>query len=478
MKLNRESFFNIYLPIIIFLIAFCWKLVFINSRDICIDEPFTIFHAQEGVWDILKLPANNEPNPPLFMLLLHFWIKLFGNSAASVRLLPLLFNALTAVIIYFTGKKFFNTGSGVLASSLFILSTYHFYFGLETRTYSLLSMATAGSLFFYLSLLRNPDNKKHIAALVFTNFLLIYSHFFGWFVVFIQFVANFLYLKDRKVFKTVLITTVLTGVTFLPMAPIFIKQFFISSKGTWVQPPESFEFLNQLYFFSNSRFMLNIFTTIIIFGIILMVLFKNFKTVKKEFFVILLWWLVPYTIMFFVSYKVPMFISRYILFNSIGYYLFLGVFINIFFKEIYAYILSGVVVVLMFYYLEINSKFLFYREVQNSVNHIKKYVNESTSIIIYPHWDHYGFIYYYNNEIFRNTSQFDSLLEKNCIYPSWHLDYLKSTVSENLKNRVILFQVGSDDKSIFKYLDTTYKRVDSTFFPQCFVVGVFDVKNQ
>src|ERR1035437_4241326 len=122
MKLTKQAFHNIYLPALLFLISFCWKLYYIGTRDICLDEPFTIFHAQFGVWDILKLPTQNEPNPPLFMLLVHFWIKVFGISSNSIRILPLLFNAATVVFIYFIGKKFFSLWSGILASGIFILS--------------------------------------------------------------------------------------------------------------------------------------------------------------------------------------------------------------------------------------------------------------------------------------------------------------------------------------------------------------------
>ncbi len=63
---------TILIAISLVLIALISKILFIGARDICLDEPFTIFHAQNNVLDILKLPAQNEPNPPMFMLLLHF----------------------------------------------------------------------------------------------------------------------------------------------------------------------------------------------------------------------------------------------------------------------------------------------------------------------------------------------------------------------------------------------------------------------
>ena len=248
-----QRFINVYLPIILFLIAFLWKFYYIDTRDICLDEPFTIFHAQHSLWDIIKLPANNEPNPPLFMVLLHFWIKLFGIEAGSVRILPLIFNALTAVFIYLIGKKFYSLPTALLASGIFILSTYHFYFALETRAYSLLSLATAASLYYFQSLIAKPESIRYLIALVVWNFILVYSHYFGWFVVFVQFIAGLLYLKERLVFRKVFIAIIATALLFTPMAVVFIKQFFKSSQGTWVLPPSRFEYVHQLYWFFNTK---------------------------------------------------------------------------------------------------------------------------------------------------------------------------------------------------------------------------------
>ena len=446
-----------------------------GTRDICLDEPFTIFHAQQSVWDILQLPSQNEPNPPFFMLLLHFWIKIFGIGAFSVRILPLLFNASTSVILYFIGKKFFSLWSGILASGLFIFSTYHFYFGLETRTYSLLSLATAAALYYFLSLINNPENKKFLIALIIANFVLIYSHFFGWFVIFVQFLISFIYIKNKQLFKTLLKSIVLTGILFLPIAPIFIKQFFISSKGTWVQPPSHFEYINQLYWLLNSKLLFNIILFIGIGGVIYGAITEKFKNISKEIILVFIWWFVPYTLMFMVSSKVPMFINRYILFNSIGLYLFIGVAINFFYKQVYAYVISIFIVILMYFQLQINSKDFYYREVQNTINHIKTQSDKNSVYILYPHWVDLGFMYYFDNNIYKNVNDYDSLLKKNRIFPVWNLSEAKEYLTKYKNNRVIYYQDGAlDDKSIFKYLDSTYRRIDSISYPQCFTVGTFE----
>ena len=475
MNFSKVELQKLYLPIILFFIAFCSKFFFITTRDICLDEPFTIFHAQFPVWDILSLPAQNEPNPPLFMLLLHFWIKLFGIDPISVRILPLLFNAITVVFIYAIGKKFFNLWTGLLASSIFILSTYHFYFGLETRTYSLLTMATTIALFYFLSLLETP-NRKTIIYLIITNSILIYSHYFGFFILLMQFIGGLFYLKNKKIILSIFIVLLSTGILFIPMISIVINQFFHSSKGTWVQPPTNADYYIQLWMFLNSKeIFLYVITTLLI-GMTIMLLTKklNFKVINFNFLIILLWWIVPYTIMFFVSFKMPIFINRYILFNTIGLYLFIAIIVNLFFEKKLSYLIGGLLIIYSFKDLEINSKEFYYREIKNVVKKVKDNSTKNNLILLYPQWALLGFMYYFDRKIFENVQKYDSLLATKNVYPVWNLDEAKEKISDFKTQKIVYVQDGQlGDYAIYQYLDSNFIIKDSVFYPQCFQVGVF-----
>jgi len=161
MKFEENSkLLNRYLPAVLFLVAFFWKLPYINVRDISLDEPYSIYNAQKGVIDIIKISTEGEPTPPLFMLLLHFWIKLFGLEPASVRFLPLIFNALTVVFVYLTGKRFFSFWAGIIASGFFLFSTAHFFHGLETRAYSLKALETAAFALFLSRIYQKPQRPQ------------------------------------------------------------------------------------------------------------------------------------------------------------------------------------------------------------------------------------------------------------------------------------------------------------------------------
>lgn len=446
------------------------------------DEPFTIFHAQESALDILKLPAHNEPNPPLFMLILHFWIKLFGISAPAVRILPLFFNSLSVVFIYLASKKVFSNQVALLASSIFLLASLHFYFGLETRAYSLLSCAAVASYYYFNLFVNHPNKLKFLAFLFIANLFLIYSHYFGWFVVFAQFIGSLFYLKNKNILFKLWSTIGLTFVAFIPMAIVFVSQFFKSSQGTWVKPPQAIDFIGMLHTFLNSSS--RVFALLLLIGFISYFIFDKTKIDnKKSYLMLFTWWFVPYTLMFILSFKIPMFINRYVLFNSIPFYIFLSaIFVRLFFKPKYALqIISGIILVILFIPLKNNSKKYFYREVKNSVDKVKQQQTKNSIILIHPQWTSLGFMYYYNPDIFKQPKLYDSLLKVNNIYPLWSQEDVNKISFTNPSKTIIYYQNGSlstdPNNSIYKALNASLIYIDSTFFPQCLYVSTFKSKS-
>ncbi|MFH1118582.1 MAG: glycosyltransferase family 39 protein [Bacteroidota bacterium] len=469
----------------LFLAGFLWKLYFIEERDICLDEPYSIFNAQRSIAEILKIPAEGEPNPPLFMLLLHFWIKLFGIEAFSARFLPLLFNSLTILFLYFTGKRFFSFWTGIVASALFIFSTYHFYHGLEARTYSFFTMATAASLYFYLKYARDDKNRRALIGLILSNVLLVYSHYFGWFVVFSQFLTSFFYIRNFRMLFRFMIPPLATAIGFLPMLPVILKQFEISSRGTWLNPPNANDYMDQLYYFLNHKevywVVLYVAAAGLLFSLFLIIK-KKWKGLNTGLPVLLVWWLVPYTVMFFVSSKIPMFNSRYVLFNTVGLFLFIGALVNFLYqKNRYLEPVAGlVIIVFMYIHLQVLPKDFALREWKKSIEFVKRYENESSIIVIFPKWTDYMFAYHYDHELFAGHQEFDQNLIKRRIYRVWGQQHAESVLTANPGRRVIYLQDGgiNPGEDIFGLLDSVYVRIDHHFYPQTFNIGVYDPKSK
>ena len=111
-------------------------LPFITSFPIALDEPFSIFWAQQDLSEMSTL-FKTENNPPLHFVLLHFWIKLFGISAFAVRSLSLVFSLISVAILFKLALKFLSKEISIFVVLLFITSSFNHFHALEARTYSL-----------------------------------------------------------------------------------------------------------------------------------------------------------------------------------------------------------------------------------------------------------------------------------------------------------------------------------------------------
>jgi len=479
---NRKFVQDALIPIIIFSAGFFWRSFYLSYRDLCLDEPFTLFHAQERISDIIQLSTGGEPNPPLFMLLLHYWIKIGGTDVSFVRLLPLVFSNLTAVFLYLTGKRFYSPVSGILASFLFLFSNFHFFHSIEIRTYSLLSFAAATTLYYFLRLVKEPDRKWIRVMLIFSNLVLVYSHYFGWILVMMQVLSLIFYLKDKAVLKSIFVTFFFTILAYIPFIIVLIRQFLKSSQGTWVEPPGSVnEYFYQLRILLNHREVFNVVVWIIIIGAIYAIYRKNREAISKDLLILFLWWFVPFTFMFVISYRIPVFMTRYLLFNSIGLYLFIAASVNVLFNRhrIIEPVLGLIILLMMVNRMRILPDDFSYREVKNATTYVKKNMHYGDIVLLYPYWSDNEFSYYFERAIFSDPANLTKKLGLRKVFPVWSKNMAESIVNNHVNKRVIYYSNGPtpvDDDGIFRFLSEKFTLIDSTFYPQSISIAIFEAK--
>ena len=118
------------------------RFYLIGSKGLWLDEAFSVWMGQQPLSDMFSWLLRIDHHPPLYYILLHFWIGL-GDSAAVVRAFSALVGTLTIPVIYLVGRRLVNWKAGLLAALILALSPFHVRFAQETRMYTLLTFNAA-----------------------------------------------------------------------------------------------------------------------------------------------------------------------------------------------------------------------------------------------------------------------------------------------------------------------------------------------
>jgi mannosyltransferase len=457
----------------VILFGFCaiLRLLFVTDRDIALDEPFTLYYSQQSTEQIIAM-LYNENNPPLHFLFLHYWIKIFGMSAFAVRLPSVVFSCLTAVVLYLIGSKFFNRAIGLTAGLILSLSSMHVFFSHEARVYPLFCLLTAGSLYFFLSIIQQPDKKSNYVYIFFLNLLLIYSHYFGFYVLFIE-AFSILFLHNKKIFlKNFFLLFLAIGICYLPMIFIFLHRFGTSTaNGTWVAPPGVTEVYGNINRFINNRINTAVF--ILIMAVTIIIVNKNglLKSRLTElnknlyFKIIFLWFVVPYMFMFLISFKYPMFIDRYILYTSIPLYLTLSFAIVYFQNNLKTSVICiSVFLLSMAATLQLNPDNN--RRLNDVAQTVKTQKKENTVVFLAPDYAYMGFAYHYNIDYFRQAPNTVDLLQKDNVFPVSDTTAIVNIFKKAQAPECIYIQAGTEfidpQNTILNYLSSRYKKSSVT----------------
>src|ERR1035437_10050808 len=96
-----------------------FKFYFLPQESIYGDEAYSIFHAQKPLSELTAVFLHDQ-NPPLHILLLHFWMQIFGISDVSAKAFSVVLSVLCGIVLFLFAKKFLNKQIAVIASVLFL----------------------------------------------------------------------------------------------------------------------------------------------------------------------------------------------------------------------------------------------------------------------------------------------------------------------------------------------------------------------
>ena len=152
--------------LLILFLALILRLISLN-QSLWLDEGIqwwavTTFPLKHLVTEYIK----GDFNPPLFHVVLYFWVKLFGDSEIALRLPSVLSGLGTVYFIYKIG--------GLRAALLGATAPLLIYYSQEARMYSLAAFTATATLYFLI--------KKSKYYFIFA-ILMLYSHYLTWLLI-------------------------------------------------------------------------------------------------------------------------------------------------------------------------------------------------------------------------------------------------------------------------------------------------------
>jgi 4-amino-4-deoxy-L-arabinose transferase-like glycosyltransferase len=179
--MNRKE--KIYF-ILIFILGCFLRILNLGKHSFWCDEFLAISLGEHSIKWMIDYITYNDAHPPLFYILVHFWLK-FGKNESSLRTLPLLFGILCIPTSYLFGEKIKNVKTALLFSLFIALSPPLILWSQIVKSYTLFTFLTIISFISFISSI-NSNEKKWFISLIITNILILYTHNFGFIVIFIQ----------------------------------------------------------------------------------------------------------------------------------------------------------------------------------------------------------------------------------------------------------------------------------------------------
>ena len=216
-------------------------LRFVTRSALWLDEALSVNIAALPVADIVEA-LRRDGHPPLYYLLLHGWIELFGSSDAVVRSLSGLIAVLTLPVAWAYGRRRGGAAMGWFLVAVVAMAPYALRYATETRMYSLVILLVfLGALLLDDVLRLGRDGWLRLLGVTAVSTTLLYTHYWAiWLLGAVGLLLVWRLWRDRGSGTTrpawrTLGCFVAAGVLFLPWVPTLLYQS--ANTGTpWASP--------------------------------------------------------------------------------------------------------------------------------------------------------------------------------------------------------------------------------------------------
>jgi mannosyltransferase len=220
-----------------------------------IDEAISVGISSHPLGQLPHL-LREDGSPPLYYLLLHVWMQIFGRGPAATHWLSLIPALITVPVAYWGGASLFGRRTGAYAAVLTAGVPFLTSYAQETRMYSLLLLLSllVAVTFVHAFVYRS---RRYLPAFSLSLAAALYTHNWALFLGLVTFLA-FLYRAGaapeprRALWRDGVIGFGVTALLYLPWVPTLLYQAQHTG-APWALAPTVWSLSQGFYFTTGGR---------------------------------------------------------------------------------------------------------------------------------------------------------------------------------------------------------------------------------
>jgi len=311
---------------LLFTASLALVLPLLGRQSIWFDEAVTMSNVQFP-YDLDRY-LRADATPPLYPLLARAWLKLFGTTLVAARALSALASAASVVALFQLGRRFLDARTGLFAAALLLTSRCQIYFAHEARPYALVLLMVIASFHVLLSLLERVTWRR-LALLCLLDAALLHTHYVAAFALCAQALAALPWRGESpRTFLAILAAQVGAVLLVVPLALFIWLTLWPLPMAGWLPAPTLRGIPHELAKLTGSGLVLTLELLLVVAGAIALLGARRAAHAapapRRTLATLALWSVVPLVGAYVASSIEPVFLGRYLLYVTPGWYLLVG----------------------------------------------------------------------------------------------------------------------------------------------------------
>lgn len=279
--------------------------------------------------------SAHDVHPPLYYLLLHAWMGLFGDGIFSIRAMSALPGVATVGLAFWLMRLIATPRAAVLGGLLLALMPITVRYSQEVRMYSLMGFWLMGATVALVYWVKNPERQRYLAIYALLMTASFYTHYFTCLCV----LAHWFYLlvlRCKSDDKLKLVTSpawwvanVAIVVLYSPWIPSLVGQLThldqlrVGGDVGWIPPVTLYSLPSAIWQFmilkdgTDIWFPLYLVMPLILVALAAVIVFRDRSHFRFNTLLVSYTFL-PVLVIFTVSFATPLLVERYLMFAAIG----------------------------------------------------------------------------------------------------------------------------------------------------------------